>query len=61
VSAIQLPFEQNVIGLSAETPAEKEICALLCAADGHELRMHVTLERGTAFVEIGPEDDARRK
>ena len=55
-----LSFERNVIGLSAETPEEQEICALLCAADGYVFRLHATSERGMAFSEIGPEDDARR-
>ena len=32
---MKLSFKNNVVGLSAETPAEQEICALLCAADGY--------------------------
>ena len=57
---MKLSFRNNVIGLSAETPEEQEICALLCAADGHVFQLHATAERGIAFSEIGPEDDARR-
>ena len=57
---MKLSLNGNVVGLSAETPAEEEICALLCAADGHVFQLHATSERGMAFSEIGPEDDARR-
>lgn len=57
---MKLTFQNNVIGLSAETPAELEICAMLRAADGYVFQLHAASERGMAFSEIGPEDDARR-
>ena len=57
---MKLSFRNNVIGLAAETTAEREICALLCAAHGHVFQLHATSERGMAFNELGPEDDARR-
>ena len=57
---MKLLFQNNVISLSAETPEEREICALLAAADGHVFQLHATTERGMAFSEIGPEDEARR-
>jgi predicted NAD-dependent protein-ADP-ribosyltransferase YbiA (DUF1768 family) len=57
---MKLSFQNNVVGLSAETPAEEEICALLCAADGHVFQLQATSARGMAFHELGPEDDARR-
>lgn len=57
---MKLSFQNNVIGLSAETPAEQEICALLALVDGHVFQLHAATDRGIAFSEIGPEDDARR-
>ncbi len=57
---MKLSFNGNIVGLSAETPAEEEMCALLCAADGFVFRLHATSEHGMAFSEIGPEDEARR-
>ena len=57
---MNLSFRNNVIGLSAETPDEREICALLGAADGHVFQLHATTDRGMAFSDIGPEEDARR-
>ncbi len=57
---MKLSFQNNVIGLSAETPAELEICAMLSAADGYVFQLHAASERGMAFSEIGPEEDARR-
>jgi predicted NAD-dependent protein-ADP-ribosyltransferase YbiA (DUF1768 family) len=57
---MKLSFQNNVIGLAAETPAEQDICALLMAVDGHIFRLHAATDRGMAFGEIGPEDDARR-
>lgn len=57
---MKLSFQNNVVGLSAETPEEQEICSLLCAADGHVFQLHATSTRGMAFSEIGPENDARR-
>ena len=57
---MKLSYRNNVIGLSAETPEEQAICALLAAADGHVFQLHAANERGMAFSEIGPEDDARR-
>jgi hypothetical protein len=57
---MRLTYQNDVIGLSAETPAEEEICALLAAADGHVFRLHAPTRRGLAFREIGPEDEARR-
>lgn len=57
---MKLSFKNNVIGLSAESPEEQEICALLGAMDGHVFRFHAATDRGMAFAEIGPEDEARR-
>ena len=57
---MRLTYQNDVIGLSAETPAEEAICALLRAADGHVFRLHAPTQRGLAFSEIGPEDEARR-
>lgn len=57
---MKLSFQNNVIGLSAETSAEQEICALLCAADSHVFQLHAASTKGIAFSEIGPEADARR-
>ena len=53
---MRLTYQNDVIGLSAETPAEEEICALLAAADGHVFRLNAPTRRGLAFREIGPED-----
>lgn len=57
---MKLSFRNNVIGLSAETEAEQEICALLMAADTHVFKLHCATDRGMAFTELGPEDDACR-
>ena len=57
---MKLTFRNNVVGLAAETPEEQEICAILCAANGHIFQLHAASERGMAFSMIGPEDDARR-
>lgn len=57
---MKLSFQNDVIGLSAETPEEVEICALLVAADRHIFQLHASSERGMAFSLIGPEDSARR-
>lgn len=57
---MKISFRNNVIGLSAESPEERAICALLGAADGHVFLLHAATDRGMAFSEIGPEDDARR-
>ncbi|MBL0022852.1 MAG: hypothetical protein IPP23_11665, partial [Sphingomonadales bacterium] len=57
---MKISFRNNVIGLSAESPEERAICALLAAADGHVFQLHAATDRGIAFSEIGPEDDARR-
>lgn len=57
---MKISFRNNVVGLSAETPEEKGICALLAGADSHVFQLHAANERGMAFSEIGPEDDARR-
>jgi predicted NAD-dependent protein-ADP-ribosyltransferase YbiA (DUF1768 family) len=57
---LKLSFQNDVIGLSAETPDEQEICALLAVADGHVFQLHASSGRGMAFSMIGPEDAARR-
>lgn len=57
---MKLSFQNDVVALSAETPEEVEICALLVAADRHVFQLHATSERGMAFSLIGPEDSARR-
>ncbi len=57
---MKLTFQNEVIGLSAETPQEVEICALLAVADGHIFQLHASSGRGMAFSMIGPEDSARR-
>ena len=57
---MKLSFQNDVIGLSAETPEEVEICALLGAADGYVFQLHASSDRGIAFSLIGPEDAARR-
>lgn len=57
---MKLNFRNNVIGLSAETPEEQAICALISAADGHVFQLHAATDKGMAFSEIGPEEDARR-
>lgn len=57
---MKLSFRNDVIGLAAETDAEREICALLLAADGHVFQVHCTTDRGFAFTELGPSDDACR-
>lgn len=57
---MKLSFRNDVVGLSAETPEEVEICALLGAADGHVFQLHASSDRGMAFSLIGPEDFARR-
>ncbi|MBK8860901.1 MAG: hypothetical protein IPN48_08270, partial [Sphingomonadales bacterium] len=57
---MKISYQNNVIGLSAETPEERAICALLGAADGYVFQLHAATDRGMALSEIGPEDDARR-
>lgn len=57
---MKLNFRNNVIGLSAETPEEQAICALISAADGYVFQLHAATDKGMAFSEIGPEEDARR-
>lgn len=57
---MKLSFQNDVIGLSAETPEEAELCARLAAADGHVFQLHAKSGRGIAFSLIGPEDSARR-
>jgi predicted NAD-dependent protein-ADP-ribosyltransferase YbiA (DUF1768 family) len=58
---MKLSFKNNVIGLSAETDIERDICAMLAAADGHVFRLHCTSARGLALSEIGPEAEACRE
>lgn len=58
---MKLTFQNNVIGLSAETEEEHAICALLGAADGHVFTLHAATDRGVAFSEIGPAAEARRE
>ena len=58
---MKLSFQNNVVGLSAETEAEREICALLSAADGHVFQLHCTNERGFGLTELGPQADACRE
>ncbi len=57
---MKLSFQNNVIGLSAETPEEQEICEILALADGHIMQLHASSRRGVALSMIGPEEDARR-
>ncbi len=57
---MKLSFQNNVIGLSAETPEEQEICERLTQADGHVFQLHATSGRGVALSLIGPEAEARR-
>lgn len=57
---MRLTFRNDVLGLAAETDAEREICALLMAADGHVFKLHAASDRGLAFAELGPEDEACR-
>lgn len=57
---MRLSFNNNVVGLAAETPAEEAICELLKASDGYVFRLHAATQRGLAFSEIGQEDEARR-
>lgn len=57
---MRLSFQNNVLGLSAETQAEEAICELLRTSDGHVFRLHAETKRGLAFSAIGPEDEARR-
>lgn len=57
---MKLTFRNGIIGLAADSPEEQEICALLTAADGHIFKLHAATDRGMAFSEIGPEEDARR-
>ena len=58
---MKLSFQNNVVGLSAETEAEQEICALLSAADGHVFQLHCINERGFGLSELGPLADACRE
>ena len=57
---MKLTFNNDVIGLSAETPAEQAICARLTAADQHVFRLHCTTDRGFSLAALGPEADACR-
>lgn len=57
---MKISFQNNVIGLSAETAEEREFCKLLGAVDGYVFKLNAATERGMSFSEIGPEDDARR-
>jgi predicted NAD-dependent protein-ADP-ribosyltransferase YbiA (DUF1768 family) len=57
---MKLSFQNNVIGLSAETPEEQEICEILALANGHIMQLHASSRRGVALSMIGPEEDARR-
>ncbi len=58
---MKLSFRNDVLGLAAETEAEREICALLGAADLHVFQLHCTSDRGFAFTELGPPADALRE
>ena len=58
---MKLSFNNNVVGLSAETEEEREICALLSVADGHVFQLHCTSERGFSLTELGPQADACRE
>lgn len=57
---MKLSFQNNVLGLSAETEVEREICALLMAADRYIFQLHSASDRGFSLAELGPEDDALR-
>ncbi len=57
---MKISFRNNVVGLSAETQEEQDICALLQPIDGHVFQLHASSNRGIAFSAIGPSDDARR-
>lgn len=57
---MKLTFNNDVLGLAAETPEEQAICAHLLAADRHVFQLHCTTDRGFAFSELGPEADACR-
>ena len=57
---MKLTFQNDVIGLSAETPEEEDICDLLALADGYVFQLHASSGRGMALSLIGPEDTARR-
>lgn len=57
---MKLTFQNDVIGLSAETPEEVDICALLALTDGYVFQLHASSGRGMSFSLIGPEDTARR-
>lgn len=57
---MKLSFQNDVIGLSAESPDEEEICALLALADGYVFQLHASSGRGMALSMIGTEEDARR-
>jgi predicted NAD-dependent protein-ADP-ribosyltransferase YbiA (DUF1768 family) len=57
---LKLTFQNDVLGLAAETPEEQAICALLMAADRHVFLLHCTTDRGFALAELGQEDEARR-
>ena len=48
---MKLSFNNNVVGLSAETEEEREICALLSVADGHVFQLHFT--NSTSMIEKG--------
>ena len=57
---MKVSYRNNVLGLSAETPTEQEICALLRHLDGHVFQLHAATDRGVALSPLGPEEDARR-
>ena len=57
---MKLTFNNDVLSLAAETPAEQAICAYLLAADRHVFQLHCTTDRGFALTELGPEADACR-
>ena len=57
---MKLTFNNDVVGLAAETPEEQAICAHLMAVDAHVFQLHCTTDRGFAFTELGPEADACR-
>lgn len=58
---MKLTFANDVVGLSAETEAERAVCSLLMAANRHVFQMHCRTDKGFALAELGPEADARRE
>jgi hypothetical protein len=57
---VKLILRDNIISLAAQTDEEREICALLSAADGHVFRLACSTDNGFSLQEIGPEAEARR-